>query len=455
MGFVLAATGLFLHQRLNSDLTRAIDQGLDSRADDLASLVRAGSLGTGVAAVGFGHAGESVAQIIDPIGEQVVESTPELEDVPLLSTTELVRAQVEEVFADRASVRGLSGPWRLFSLPVMGANGQALIVVVGAPLDGRERALAVLRTQLFVAGPLLLLLAAVAGYVLATAALRPVERMRRRSSAISMTRPGERLPIPPAHDEIARLGKALNEMLARLEGAFQRERGFVSDASHELRTPLARLKAELELAKRPGRSRDELEASVRFAAEDTDLLVRLAEDLLLLARVQEGTLPLRLKPCVAEELLATVAGRFRRQAESAGRPIEVSGGRQEFVADSLRLEQALGNLVDNALRHGGGTVILSAARRDARVELHVTDQGPGFPQEFLGRAFERFTRADEARGPGGAGLGLAIVEAVARAHRGECQAENRPEGGADVWIAIPDPPASSSTTLRIEHPDHH
>jgi signal transduction histidine kinase len=106
-------------------------------------------------------------------------------------------------------------------------------------------------------------------------------------------------------------------------------------------------------------------------------------------------------------------------------------------ADPVRLEQALANLLDNALRYGRGTISLSARARGGRIEVHVTDEGPGFPEEFVAFAFERFSRADRARGRGGAGLGLAIVDAIARAHGGEAHAANRAHGGADVWLALP------------------
>ena len=137
-------------------------------------------------------------------------------------------------------------------------------------------------------------------------------------------------------------------------------------------------------------------------------------------------------------VLSRAAERFRARAEHAGRAIttEAPDG-LELVGDELRLEQALGNLIENALRHGGGAVVVSGAVAEGAVELHVLDEGPGFPPGFLGTAFERFTRSDEARASGGAGLGLAIVDVIARAHGGEAGAANRPGGGADVWLSIP------------------
>jgi two-component system, OmpR family, sensor kinase len=281
-------------------------------------------------------------------------------------------------------------------------------------------------------------LASLLGYALAAAALRPVEAMRKRAEHVSLRRDAERLPLPEAHDEIRRLGETLNEMLDRLRRSFERERRFVADASHELRTPLALLKAELELALRKPRTASELEQALKSAAAETDRLVRLAEDLLVLAQADDGRLPLRRDTIRAGALLGSVQEAFRPRAETAGRTIEgETANGVALDADPMRLEQALGNLVDNALRHGSGSVRLSAVERDGRVEFHVLDEGQGFPPAFLPHAFERFGRADEARTSGGAGLGLALVSAIAEAHGGSAHAVNQERGGADVWFSIP------------------
>jgi signal transduction histidine kinase len=261
--------------------------------------------------------------------------------------------------------------------------------------------------------------------------------MRRRAAAVSAAETGERLPVPLANDEIGRLGRTLNEMLSRLEAAFARERAFVSDASHELRTPLAILRTELELALRGEHTRQELEDALQSAAEETDRLSNLAEDLLVIARSDQGRLPVRIEDLDAGELLVRVAGRFQTRARVEGRPLHPDPAPGVTVrADPARLEQALANLVDNALSYGDGTVELTALAHNGAVEIHVRDEGPGFPPAFLPRAFERFTRADEARSRGGTGLGLAIASAIALAHGGSAHAANR-EAGADVWIAIP------------------
>jgi signal transduction histidine kinase len=226
-------------------------------------------------------------------------------------------------------------------------------------------------------------------------------------------------------------------MLARLEASLEHERRFVADASHELRTPLALLKTELEVALRRRRTREELEAALASASEETDRLTRLAEDLLLIARADQGRLPIRAERVEVPELLERVRARFSTHAADLGRTVTVeSTGDAAVVADSLRVEQALGNLVANAFEHGGGSVTLRSSAVDGRVELHVTDEGPGFPDAFVARAFDRFSRADDARGTGGSGLGLAIVDLIARAHGGDAHVVNRRDGGSDAWISL-------------------
>jgi signal transduction histidine kinase len=231
-------------------------------------------------------------------------------------------------------------------------------------------------------------------------------------------------------------------MLARIGDSMERERAFVADASHELRTPLAILRAELDLALAQGRSPDELRAALASAAEETDRLTQLSEDLLTIAQTERGELPLRLEALRVGDAFETVERRFARRAAEAGRRIEVGdGGELTPRADRLRIDQAIGTLVDNALRYGAGTIALSARRAGDAVEVHVTDEGAGFPPDFLPRAFERFSRAPGVRGDG-SGLGLAIVATVAEAHGGHADAANRPAGGADVRIVLPQSPPS-------------
>jgi len=225
-------------------------------------------------------------------------------------------------------------------------------------------------------------------------------------------------------------------MLDRLEGSLAREKTFVADASHELRTPLATLKMELELALRRQRSAEELRQTLRSADQEIDRLSALADNLLMLARSDEGTLPVRRLDIGAIDLLESVRERFDPQHERVQLAV---ANDVRLLGDRERLEQALDNLLDNAFRYGAGEVTLRASAGVQGVELHVEDTGPGFPPDFIDHAFQRFTRADPGRGGRGAGLGLAIVHTIARAHGGYAQVANRPGGGADAWIVIPRP----------------
>jgi signal transduction histidine kinase len=329
-------------------------------------------------------------------------------------------------------VAGIKHRAFLFARPAVDATGRRLVVVVGASTEDRDDALDHLTRALVIGGPIALLLSSLLGYVLAASALRPVEAMRRRADRISSASPGDRLPLPMADDELRRLGRTLNAMLDRLQAALDRERVFVADASHELRTPLAILKTELELALRAGRSEEELRAAIASATEETDRLAQLAEDLLVIARADYGELAIKRDDVEIADVLEGARRRFATRAEAAGRRVVIDAPPQLHASlDALLVGQALSNLVDNALRYGAGDVRLVAVRRNGAVELAVSDAGEGFPDDFVEHAFERFTRGAGGRS-GGAGLGLSIVRAIARAHGGDATAQ-----GATVRVVLP------------------
>jgi heavy metal sensor kinase len=437
MAVVLAAMGAFVYARVGDALASSVDQSLHTQsAETLARLRHGGGL-----AERDPDEGASVAQLLAPNG-QVVRATPTAGAKPFTGPA------AERVLRT-IRLPGRSGDWRVLVDPVR-LNGRAYSLVLARSLQSREETLHHLFRGFLIAGPLALLLASLAGYGLAAAALRPVEAMRSRAAAISAQTLGRRLPVPPAGDEISRLAETLNDMVGRLEAALAHERRFLADASHELRTPLALLRTELELALRRERSTEELEDALRSAAEETERLSRLAEDLLLIARSDQGALPIRRERVETHLLLEAVASRFASRAGDLGRSLEVEADDSgEIAADPARIEQALDNLVANALEHGAGSVTLLARSHDSVVELHVVDEGGGFPPDFLERAFDRFSRADEARSEGGTGLGLSIVALIARAHGAEAHAANRPGGGADVWLAVPAAGRVQTGTSRV------
>jgi heavy metal sensor kinase len=437
MAVVLSAVGFFVYSRVGSALLTSVDQSLRAGASETAANLGRTDLSHDLdfSLVDPDNArGETLGQLLDSQG-RVLRSTPS--GLPPLVGRRLVdEVRQRGPILTTTALRGRKSEWRVIGLPVH-AQGRPLVLVEASSLSSREDTLDRLLFELGVAGPVALLLASLAGYALAAAALRPVESMRRRAEAVSAETPGLRLPVPPSRDEIARLAETLNAMLARLEASIEHERRFVADASHELRTPLALLRTELELALRRPRSRAELEAALRSAAEETERLTTLAEDLLLIASSDQSGLPVRPRPVEVEQLLRETADRFSARAAAADREISVSADEPiQVLADSVRVEQALGNLVENALTHGAGAIDLFASERGGLVELHVADEGVGFPPGFTERAFDRFSRADEARGRTGTGLGLAIVDVIARAHGGSAGTSERRGGGADVWIAL-------------------
>jgi two-component system, OmpR family, sensor kinase len=399
MAIVLAGLGFLLYALMESSLERAVERNLRGRADDVAALVDHGAVGLPGSGEGLSAEGQTFAQVLDQ-SASVINTTPELDEA-LITGADVARAQESGSFFVDRSVPGTDELGRLFVVP-LDRDGLRRVVVVGESLEAKGDALESLLTLLLIGGPLLLVLSSVGAYALAGRALRPVK------------------------------------------AALAREQRFVSDASHELRTPLAALRTELELALRRPRTREELEAALRSAAEESDRLSNLAEDLLVLARTEEGKLPVRRESLAAADLLRSVNERYAAKAAEAGRPLTVQVDDDlRLSADRVRLEQAVGNLVENALRHGGGAVVIAAARNDGRVELHVRDEGPGFAADFVGRAFEPFARGDPARSGHGAGLGLAIVDLIARAHGGTAHAANN-EQGADVWLELPGEPDSLS-----------
>ncbi len=428
---VLAATGILVYGQFRKGLDGRTDIELAERASALEDLAASVPLDRVLEL-----SGESLAQIYAPTGALLV------------TTRTLRRSRLLDLGQARAATRGpvvttvervprSEDGARVRGIPL--AGGRA--IAIAEPRVRREQELRQLATLLGVALPGALLLSALIGYQVAGAALRPVERIRSRAAQIGQTDLGERLPEPGTRDELDRLTNTLNDLLDRLAGALEHERRIVSDASHELRTPIAVLRTRIDVAllgePDPRRHHDAL----RGASADVARLSRMADDILVLARADQGRLPLRLEPLDVQDVLEQAAARHAADAEAAHRSltavVEIPGG-AVVLADPDRLGQALDNLVVNALRHGGGAVCLRARPGEGRtVELAVSDAGPGFPPDLLARAFDRFAQGENAASDAGSGLGLAIVEAIARGHGGTATAANDPAGGANVTMRLP------------------
>ena len=425
MVLVLAAAGAFVYVELRGELDASVDAALRARAAAIAQ--------AGTAAGAADEAEEGFAQTLDPSGRVLAAAGGAREAA--LTPAELRLAAREPVVLERA-VDGIEGTVRVLARATRGSD----VVVARQSLEDRDDTLSALVAAFALGGPLAVVAASLLGYALAAAGLAPVEAMRRRAASVSLAAGEQRLPLPPAHDEVRRLGETLNDMLDRLRRSFERERRFVADASHELRTPVAVIKTELEGALRAGGHQPEVRAALVAAVEECDHLAQLAGDLLVIARAADGRLPVRAERLDAASVLEDVRLRFADRAARQDRQVRIDAAPGLTVlADPLRLRQALGNLLDNALRYGQGTVVLSARAVDGATELEVGDQGPGFPPAIADRAFERFTRGDEARSGPGTGLGLAIVRAIAEAHGGHAAAV-----GAAVTISLPSQAGLSS-----------
>ena len=442
---VLAGAASFVYLRLKADLDESVRSSLAARADAVAVLARQHSPADGdPGAAAVADPEEAFSQVI-AAGGRVVASRGGTKRVALPHAL-IERATAEELQTERR-VAGLEGTVRILARPLDGSPGT--VVVVGQSLGDRDETLHGLLASFAIGGPVAVVIASLLGYGLATATLRPVDAMRRRASAVSLEGSGALLPLPAARDEIRDLGETLNEMLERLRASFEHERQFVADASHELRSPIAVVKTELETMLRndhPG----ELDEPLRAALDETERLARLAEDLLVLARASDDALALRRERLDAPDVLAAARERFADRAGADGREVVVEAmpGLQLW-ADPSRLRQTIDNLIDNALRYGAGDITLSARPSGSGTEIEVADEGAGFPAAVRKRAFERFARGDDTRSGGGAGLGLAIVQAIAEAHGGRASIDGA-GGGARVRVWLPGEPSQAHLSDGVQ-----
>jgi two-component system OmpR family sensor kinase len=432
LALVLAVTGVLIYGQFGNGLVSTLDQGLVQREQDVRELAD-GRLTTAQLVT---ESGERLLQIYAPSGGLLASTRHALAD-RLLQPAEVTPVR-RAGFSVTTQIAGEDDDVRVRAFPL---TDRHVVVAIGTSLDRSHHDQHRLLVLLALVLPAALLLASYTGYLVAGAALRPVERMRERAAGITEADLSDRLPVAATDDELERLGHTLNDMLERLDTTVRRERRLVSDASHELRTPLTILRAELDNALRSDGDRDTLRMAIASALEEVRRLSRLSEDLLVLARADQGRLPLRPEPLDVQDLVEDAARRHHHAAAELGRmvtaDVRIDGG-AVVLADPDRTAQMLDNLVTNALRYGAGPVELSVIEgAGGQVEIAVRDHGTGLPEDFADRAFERFSQADSARSGPHSGLGLSIVAALAEAQGGEASAANDPDGGAVITIALP------------------
>jgi signal transduction histidine kinase len=369
-------------------------------------------------------------------------------------------------------------PYEVYIAPITSQGHQVATLLVGEPSDPSAQ-LKVLVPGLLVAGPATLLLAAVGGYWLAARALRPVRVITRTAREIEETDLSRRLNIS-SRDELGELAATFDDMLARLEAAFARQRQFTADASHELRTPLAIVSLEARRALAGERTHEEYERALATIQAESEYMRRLVESLLTLARADAGQAPIERADVDVSDVVVDAVERLAPLARARKVTLAIGALAELTVeGDALLLAQMVGNLVENAVKHGrpGGQVSVDCGtgtgtgtgERAGWAFVRVADDGPGIPAAHLPHIFDRFYRIDTSRSrtdadasrngdaassaelPESAGLGLAIVRWGAEAHGGEVTVSSVEGAGSvfTLWLPLPITAPTSAVPSRL------
>ena len=415
---VLTAVALLTSQRRL--LTDNLDESLRTRGAELAETASNGIADTPLAMSGDDDA---IAQIVSADGS-VVASTANFDgrDALLAPTEGSTVSRSAQVFRGEPGFR------------IVGVRRGDIFVFTAAPLDDISESIAALRSGLAIAIPIVLVVLAALVWWLTGRTLEPVEAIRREVADISSRNLDRRVPEPGTGDEIQRLAGTMNAMLDRIEVAVERQERFVADASHELRSPLTRIRTELEVDLADPENAD-LAATHRSVLDETELLQRLVENLLTLARLDSG--PGR--PTHPVDLDDIVLAETRRLRDHTSLRIDTSAvSAAQIDGDADSLTRVVRNLLDNAGRHAQAVVVVSLEQHAELTILAVSDDGPGVPPEHHLDVFDRFTRLDQSRhsGHGGTGLGLAITRDIVQRHGGTIRVDGDHSPGARFVVEL-------------------
>lgn len=450
--FVLAGLGILFYVLLQASLQGSLDEGLAARA----AALRIRLTGAGPPFDRSLGPASPFTQLIAADG-RVLAASPPTRTRPLADSPFLTAARAGGTFStvslrtdDNENGDGDEEDVRLLAGPVSLAAGQEAVLVVGSPTDIIDRAEDRVRNVMALAGIPMVLLSTFAAWVLSGSALRPVERMRRQAAAMEAADIGGRLEIPRTRDEIAALATTMNGLLDRLRAARARDRAFVADAGHELRTPLTNLKAELELALRPGRSHSDLTEAVSAAAFETERLIRLAEALLALARFDANPGQLARREAVS---LRELLDRAVRAATPAAQSREVrlrlqTDGPVVVDIDPDRVRQAVDNLLSNAIRHAppetcininaGVTLDPPATRAEMRRGTRQPDRNVRPPHRSRSVTAGRASRRTSCRGPSN-GSPAPTPPAAARRAEPDWASQSSPRSPPPTAVRPPQP----------------
>jgi heavy metal sensor kinase len=377
-------------------------------------------------------------EVIDPNG-QVVASSSNLTGRQLTMPASSL-SEAHELGSSSASVTDL----RVAVVPLSNDRAKRLgFAIVAEPLSVVDEGLRRLRIYSLAAVPLILLFASLGGYFLARKSLLPIAVMHDQTQRITAAKLSARLDVAHPRDEVGRLATTINELLTRLEAAFQEQKRFIADASHELRTPLAVLRGETEVALQQDRTTAEYQDSLGLIKEEAERLSRIVEDLFLLAR-QPVDAPSMVRESVRLNDLVVECGRAAQVlATQKGLRLSVHGARSVITmnGDDEMLKRMVLNLLDNSVKYtpAGGEITIALELQNGDAKIVVTDTGIGIPVDAQMRIFDRFYRVDKARSRavGGAGLGLSIAQWIVVGHGGSLTVESVPGQGSSFTVALP------------------
>lgn len=330
--------------------------------------------------------------------------------------------------------------FRIYTTPVFEEDKVAYIVQVASPLESIRIALNNLKVWLFLLFPVTVLVTGVMGAFLAKVTLHPVDSMIETIHQIRAENMKVKLKIPNTKDEIQKLAETFNDMLTRLESAFSMQRRLFADLSHELKTPLTILKGEFEVILKKARSNEEYQGTLRSALEETDRIIMLAENLLILAKFDSKEVSQKTEKVDLAGLLKGLVNNAKGLAELKDISLSFSGPVSAWVlADRNQLKTLFLNVVDNAFKYTQpkGEIAISLSVNNASARVDIKDTGVGIPQEEIEHIFDRFYRVDKSRSSSGFGLGLSIAKSIAEAHGGGIFVSSSPGEGATFTITLP------------------
>ncbi len=436
---------------LRQNMRDLADAGLDNEVEDVRRFLTGqpadlnlDALRQAVTAEYSIEADGDYLQIIDDDGHWIYRSSVLAQrGFPAVSPSLLRKAIYdEERFGDT--------PLRFLTQRVE-ARGHVFTVQVGAAIPEQVEILKRFKNYLLLFAPLILLVAGVGGYGISRRALFPVDALTRTARTIGGNTLNRRLEQLHTGDELQRLSETLNEMLQRIELAFNRVTEFTADASHELRTPISLIRTEAELALRRSRGEAEYRDALRHILLGAERTTTLLEELLALARADSGRQTLNIQPMDLRGALKEVASGWRQVANIRGLQFSerILDAELRVLGDGAALRRVLDILLDNAFKYtppSGGAVCLSAEEKDGTALISVHDNGVGIAEAEHHLIFERFYRVDKARSRemGGAGLGLAIAQWIVQQHHGKILVESTLGAGSIFRVQLPLAAASVS-----------